>query len=617
MDIEPLAPTLRIRAVAISLRSIALMVAVAATAAPMPGRAQLGQEGVFETVAPSVFVVAATRGGKVVSAGSGVVVDKQIVVTNCHVFKEGSDFEVRRAGQAWVAYRTMFEAQDLCLVRVPHLVAPAVKLAPSQELKVGGDAYSIGAPAGLELTIAKGLVSGRGSIGERTVIQTTAPISRGSSGGGLFDARGRLIGITTFDLKDRQTATFVVPAEAVLALVEHHRLFADDIEAALKVPDHTSPPERTFATEEERAAFLQWLNSQSERLKMRIGDANIRIEFLKTLDYEASRAGIDRQLALALVDTLSGFRKYNVSVSGSRGFLAVPAPWLRQFGGETDDLFKTRVNLRSGLILLRMLLDANRGDLFVTLNEYADRSMQREPPRRDAQFPDRVLGLWKSTWNYDPETRPVETRSSSADQNAVQAYPSSTEPKASRKASNHWATAFAIGHILGSVTVVVAIGMALAFTLGSWLLRRNNQQAIDEVSIALGVPPERLDDDDIVPKVFHFLGTRYSDDRLQNRLADLFGSLLILLTWFGVLLQVLILGAVLWYTFTNTSEAAVYAWLIVAVELVFLAIGLVASICCRVLTGRTPGQPKGARRFLAGEIAKRHRSMTPGANAGF
>ena len=85
-------------------------------------------------------------------------------------------------------------------------------------LQVGEAAYTLGSPVGLELTLSNGIVSGRRDEEQRHYVQTTAPISPGSSGGGLFDARGNLIGITTLALVGRerlnQSLNFAIPADA-------------------------------------------------------------------------------------------------------------------------------------------------------------------------------------------------------------------------------------------------------------------------------------------------------------------------------------------------------------------------------------------------------------------
>ena len=73
--------------------------------------------------------------------------------------------------------------------------------------------FAIGSPQGLELTISDGIVSGMRDLPQGRVIQTTAPISPGSSGGPLFDAYGRLVGIMTFQHRSGQNLNFAVPAD--------------------------------------------------------------------------------------------------------------------------------------------------------------------------------------------------------------------------------------------------------------------------------------------------------------------------------------------------------------------------------------------------------------------
>jgi S1-C subfamily serine protease len=80
-------------------------------------------------------------------------------------------------------------------------------------IEIGEEAYSVGAPKGLDLTIANGIVSGKRSLKGINYLQTTAPISPGSSGGGLFDATGKLIGITTMYLAEAQNLNFAIAAE--------------------------------------------------------------------------------------------------------------------------------------------------------------------------------------------------------------------------------------------------------------------------------------------------------------------------------------------------------------------------------------------------------------------
>jgi serine protease Do len=97
-----------------------------------------------------------------------------------------------------------------------------VAIAATDALKVGARVYAIGAPRGLETTLSDGLLSGlrRNAQGQLEAIQVTVPISGGSSGGGLFDAQGRLIGVTTYVMRDSQNLNFALPASWIAELPE-------------------------------------------------------------------------------------------------------------------------------------------------------------------------------------------------------------------------------------------------------------------------------------------------------------------------------------------------------------------------------------------------------------
>jgi hypothetical protein len=69
--------------------------------------------------------------------------------------------------------------------------------------------------------------------------------------------------------------------------------------------------------------------------------------------------------------------------------------------------------------------------------------------------------------------------------------------------------------------------------------------------------------------------------------------------WLGLLLQIAVLLGVIWYTFTESAETAVYAWFIVAISLFFWTASVVFSLVCRLLTGRYPGEAKQARKSVA------------------
>lgn len=178
--------------------------------------AELPADVLFERLSPSVWTVETfDANNQPVAGGSAVVIGPGSLVTNCHVLAKSRRVTVAREN---VSYGATLEhpdpERDLCLLKVRNFHAPAVAVAGTDSLKVGSRVYAIGSPRGLEQTISDGLLSGlrRSGSGELTALQITVPISKGSSGGGLFDARGRLIGITTFMLRDAQNVNFALPA---------------------------------------------------------------------------------------------------------------------------------------------------------------------------------------------------------------------------------------------------------------------------------------------------------------------------------------------------------------------------------------------------------------------
>lgn len=149
-----------------------------------------------------------------------------------------------------------------------------------------------------------------------------------------------------------------------------------------------------------------WLKEMSHRLAKRLPDESERMEFLTTLHWEASRAGVDPQLMLGLIQVESGFRKYAVSPVGARGYTQVMPFWVKAIGNQDHNLFQLRTNLRYGALILRHYIDIERGDLFRALGRY-NGSLGR------AEYPNLVVGAWKRHWDYIPATRPIEVTSTS------------------------------------------------------------------------------------------------------------------------------------------------------------------------------------------------------------
>jgi len=139
---------------------------------------------------------------------------------------------------------------------------------------------------------------------------------------------------------------------------------------------------------------VEWLTTMSRRLDTRIRDHKSRIAFLKSVHYEASRAGLDPQLVLGLMQIESGFNKYAVSSAGARGLMQVMPFWVKLIGAKNDNLFDMRKNIRYGCTILRHYLDLEKGDLYRALGRYNGSLGRPEYPRA-------VEAAWKNQWRYD------------------------------------------------------------------------------------------------------------------------------------------------------------------------------------------------------------------------
>lgn len=201
--------------------STTLAVPAGPTAAPVPAEAtdpaaaQKTPEEIYASLSGSVArIVVADANGNPMRSGSGVVIDNGAVITNCHVTKGSSQIKVKVGGKIYDAtVYTADEVYDLCRLGVTGLAASPVSVGKVGSLRTGQKVYAIGSPHGLELTISDGIVSSLRETATGTYIQTTAPISPGSSGGGLFTANGELVGIVTFQHRLGQNLNFAVPAD--------------------------------------------------------------------------------------------------------------------------------------------------------------------------------------------------------------------------------------------------------------------------------------------------------------------------------------------------------------------------------------------------------------------
>ena len=180
-------------------------------------------ETVFENTWRSVVLIKTSE-----AQGSGVIVRPNIVATNCHVIDDGGDIVVFKHDNRLASTDTLFSAtvrrrddeNDFCLLDVAGLWGIQASMRKYDTLNIGENVYALGSPKGLDLSLSTGIISQLREGANLRYIQTDAAFSPGSSGGGLFDSQGNLIGILTskFTTEGAEGLGFAIPADLALVL---------------------------------------------------------------------------------------------------------------------------------------------------------------------------------------------------------------------------------------------------------------------------------------------------------------------------------------------------------------------------------------------------------------
>lgn len=149
--------------------------------------------------------------------GSAVAIEEHLLATNCHVALSGSYLIIEINSEPYYGRLYYYnQAKDLCLVEIVGTKLKPVNIRASKTVQIGEEVYAIGNPEGIDRTISRGIISNREmKNGKLTRLQTDAAISQGSSGGGLFDQDGNLIGITTSIRIGAENIAFAIPTELI------------------------------------------------------------------------------------------------------------------------------------------------------------------------------------------------------------------------------------------------------------------------------------------------------------------------------------------------------------------------------------------------------------------
>ena len=179
--------------------------------------------------------------------------------------------------------------------------------------------------------------------------------------------------------------------QLLLAGAQREETLSDDVASVMRSSvDNVNPARLVF----ERAADGErWLRDMSQRLTRYIADEAERRRLLVNIQYESSRAGLDTQMILGLIEVESAFRQYAISSVGARGLMQVMPFWKNYIGKPSHNLFDIRTNLRYGCTILRHYNNVERGNLVRALARF-------NGSLGSSRYPDAVLGAWRNRWQW-------------------------------------------------------------------------------------------------------------------------------------------------------------------------------------------------------------------------
>ena len=179
--------------------------------------AQTAQQIAKRAFGSTVLLVLEDASGQPRSLGSGFFVLDDEIATNLHVVEGAATGYAKLVGQKTkydLEGITAVDAErDLVVLKISAPGAHALSLGDSDSVQVGDSVYAVGNPQGLEGTFSQGIVSSIREVGEDTLLQITAAISPGSSGGPVLNGKGEVIGVSVATFKGGQNLNFAIPSE--------------------------------------------------------------------------------------------------------------------------------------------------------------------------------------------------------------------------------------------------------------------------------------------------------------------------------------------------------------------------------------------------------------------
>lgn len=176
-----------------------------------------------KTLPSTVLLVMENSETKEAKSGSGFFVAEDVVVTNFHVIKETTEGYAKIYGEDKI-YEVLGvvgidEENDLALLKIKGIKGKPLKLNTDDATAIGDEVFAVGNPKGLEGTFSQGIVSSIRKTDKLNLLQITASISPGSSGGAVLNDRGEVVGVAVGGIESGQSLNFAIPISLLRSLV--------------------------------------------------------------------------------------------------------------------------------------------------------------------------------------------------------------------------------------------------------------------------------------------------------------------------------------------------------------------------------------------------------------
>lgn len=183
---------------------------------------QSAKEIAIKCLPSSVSLILEDNFKQPISLGSGFVLEKGKIVTNLHVIEGAKYGYVLVNGSSEKhkieGYFAIDKQNDIAILSAPTVTQNSMQII-SANPDIGDKIYAIGNPKGLSGTISEGIVSGIRKVNDKELIQITAPISPGSSGGPVINNFGQVVGVAVSTITSGQNLNFAIPSSLILRLI--------------------------------------------------------------------------------------------------------------------------------------------------------------------------------------------------------------------------------------------------------------------------------------------------------------------------------------------------------------------------------------------------------------